>query len=161
MTPAEFKTKWDRDRGKETSAYEGRFNDLCAMLGIPAPVEADPSGSDRFCFQKRVVKDLESRGSGRVGAALANERGAKAGPRTARDILEENRPTTAVLDPACGSGNFLYVALRLLLDLEKEVATCAAQLSLSVPPRVDVTHLRAIELNPTPTNSRKFPCRSS
>jgi hypothetical protein len=26
-----------------------------------------------------------------------------------------------VLDPACGSGNFLYVALRLLLDLQKEV----------------------------------------
>jgi type II restriction/modification system DNA methylase subunit YeeA len=26
-----------------------------------------------------------------------------------------------VLDPACGSGNFLYVALRLLLDLQKEI----------------------------------------
>ena len=28
---------------------------------------------------------------------------------------------TTVLDPACGSGNFLYVALRLLLDLQNEV----------------------------------------
>jgi hypothetical protein len=28
-----------------------------------------------------------------------------------------------VLDPACGSGNFLYVAINLLLDLEKEVIT--------------------------------------
>jgi restriction-modification enzyme MmeI-like protein len=28
---------------------------------------------------------------------------------------------TRVLDPACGSGNFLYVALRLLLDLQNEV----------------------------------------
>ena len=28
-----------------------------------------------------------------------------------------------VLDAACGSGNFLYVSLRLLLDLEKEVIT--------------------------------------
>lgn len=27
-----------------------------------------------------------------------------------------------VLDPACGSGNFLYVALRLLMDLEKEIS---------------------------------------
>ena len=25
-----------------------------------------------------------------------------------------------ILDPACGSGNFLYVAIHLLLDLEKE-----------------------------------------
>lgn len=29
--------------------------------------------------------------------------------------------STKVLDPACGSGNFLYVALRLLLDLQNEV----------------------------------------
>jgi hypothetical protein len=29
--------------------------------------------------------------------------------------------TIKVLDPACGSGNFLYVALRLLLDLQNEV----------------------------------------
>ena len=31
-----------------------------------------------------------------------------------------------VLDPACGSGNFLYLALRSLLDLEKEVIDFAA-----------------------------------
>ena len=35
-----------------------------------------------------------------------------------------------VLDPACGSGNFLYVALRLLLDLWKEVSTLASDLGL-------------------------------
>ncbi|MDE2854559.1 MAG: N-6 DNA methylase [Chloroflexota bacterium] len=35
-------------------------------------------------------------------------------------ILNRIRETT-VLDPACGSGNFLYVALQLLMDLEKDV----------------------------------------
>src|SRR5471030_159861 len=59
MTPSEFKTKWDRYRGKETSAYQEHFNDLCHMLGVKTPAEADPSGSDWFCFQKRVIKDLE------------------------------------------------------------------------------------------------------
>ena len=39
--------------------------------------------------------------------------------------------TTQVLDPACGSGNFLYVALRQLLDLWKEVANFAVTLDLS------------------------------
>jgi len=29
------------------------------LLGRPAPNEADPSGADFFCFQKRVVKDAE------------------------------------------------------------------------------------------------------
>jgi len=59
MTPAEFKKKWSRYQGKETSAYQSHFDDLCRLLGQPTPNEADPSGSDFFCFQKRVVKDAE------------------------------------------------------------------------------------------------------
>lgn len=59
MTPAEFKNKWRRYQGKETSAYQSHFDDLCRLLGQPTPNEADPSGRDSFCFQKRVVKDAE------------------------------------------------------------------------------------------------------
>ena len=59
MNPLEFKKKWGRYAGKETSGYQEHFNDLCRMLGQPTPAEADPSGEDFFCFQKRVVKDLE------------------------------------------------------------------------------------------------------
>src|SRR5438045_3702592 len=59
MTPSEFKKKWSRYVGKETSAYQGHFDDLCRLLEQPTPAEADPSGSDFFCFQKRVVKDAE------------------------------------------------------------------------------------------------------
>ncbi|MEO5960459.1 MAG: DNA methyltransferase, partial [Opitutaceae bacterium] len=68
MTPSEFKTKWDRYRGKETSAYQEHFNDLCRMLGQPTPAEADPSGNDWFCFQKYVVKDLELAGAAKSSA---------------------------------------------------------------------------------------------
>ncbi len=59
MTVAEFKQKWSRYQGKESSAYQEHFNDLCRLLGQPTPAEADPSGNDFFCFQKRVVKDAE------------------------------------------------------------------------------------------------------
>ncbi len=59
MTPAEFKRKWDRYTGKESSAYQSHFNDLCDLLKQPTPAHADPSGSEFFCFQKRVVKDVE------------------------------------------------------------------------------------------------------
>ena len=59
MQWAEFKKKWSRYQGKETSAYQGHFDDLCRLLGQPTPTEADPSGSDFFCYQKRVVKDAE------------------------------------------------------------------------------------------------------
>jgi type II restriction/modification system DNA methylase subunit YeeA len=59
MTAAEFKKKWSRNQSKESAAYQEHFNDLCRLLGQPTPNEADPSGSDFFCFQKRVVKDAE------------------------------------------------------------------------------------------------------
>jgi type II restriction/modification system DNA methylase subunit YeeA len=59
MTFAEFKKKWSRYTGKESSAYQEHINDLCRLLGQPTPVEADPSGTESFCFQKRVVKDAE------------------------------------------------------------------------------------------------------
>lgn len=53
-----------------------------------------------------------------------------------------------VLDPACGSGNFLYLALQSLLGLEKDVVAFAAQLGLRRAPEVGVHQLRAIEINP-------------
>src|ERR1700676_4788060 len=59
MTWAEFKKKWSRYSGKETSAYQEHFNDLCHLLGQSTPAAADPTGSESFCFQKRVIKDAE------------------------------------------------------------------------------------------------------
>jgi hypothetical protein len=53
MTVAEFKKKWSRYQGKESAAYQEHFIDLCRLLGQPTPVEANPSGNDFFCFQKR------------------------------------------------------------------------------------------------------------
>ncbi|HEX8701277.1 MAG TPA: DNA methyltransferase, partial [Myxococcaceae bacterium] len=40
--------------------------------------------------------------------------------RVFRDFLKRLRDVR-VLEPACGSGNFLYLTLRALKDLEKEV----------------------------------------
>ena len=58
-----------------------------------------------------------------------------------------------VLDAACGSANFLYIALKLLLDLWKEVSVLAGDLGLSqmmplsrVSPSPE--QLYGIELNP-------------
>ncbi len=59
MTWSEFKRKWSRYKGKESSAYQEHFNDLCRLLDQPTPAEADPTGSESFCFQKRVIKDAE------------------------------------------------------------------------------------------------------
>jgi hypothetical protein len=53
-----------------------------------------------------------------------------------------------VLDPACGSGNFLYVALKQILDLEKKVSVFAATNGLSgLLPRTSPEQLYGIETN--------------
>ncbi len=56
--------------------------------------------------------------------------------------------TITVLDPACGSGNFLYISLKLLLDLEKAVIN--HPLWAGLPPEkigVRPTQLYGIEVN--------------
>jgi len=75
MTAAEFKKKWSRYQGKETSGYSEHFNDLCRLLGQQTPAEADPSGADFFCFQKRVVKDAELFEMDAPDASEPSERG--------------------------------------------------------------------------------------
>lgn len=70
----------------------------------------------------------------------------------ARRLLEEFQGRIAslrVLDPACGSGNFLYVALRQLHDLEKAVLTLAAELGLrNFLPEVSPEQFYGIEIDP-------------
>jgi type II restriction/modification system DNA methylase subunit YeeA len=53
-----------------------------------------------------------------------------------------------ILDPACGSGNFLYVALAALLDLEKAVISYGAARGLTVMyPTVRPLQLHGLEVN--------------
>src|SRR5205085_2562880 len=67
--------------------------------------------------------------------------------RAKLSAFQDKIVSITVLDPACGSGNFLYVSLQLLLDLEKELITFATQLGFKFEPRVSVQQLKAIELN--------------
>ena len=62
-------------------------------------------------------------------------------------FLERLRDFT-VLDPACGSGNFLYLALHALKDLEHRVQLEAEALGLErVIPAVGPANVKGIEIN--------------
>jgi type II restriction/modification system DNA methylase subunit YeeA len=57
--------------------------------------------------------------------------------------------TIRILDPACGSGNFLYVSLALLKALEKEVIAFASLHGVDgIAPRVHPRQLHGIEISP-------------
>ena len=54
----------------------------------------------------------------------------------------------SILDPACGSGNFLYVALNLLHGLEREVIIWAIDFGIDPPePRIHPRQLLGIEID--------------
>ena len=70
----------------------------------------------------------------------------------ARKILldfQSRLSSLKVLDPACGSGNFLYVAMRQLHNLEKLALTLAADLGLrNFLPEVSPEQFYGIEIDP-------------
>ncbi|HTV75494.1 MAG TPA: DNA methyltransferase, partial [Candidatus Baltobacteraceae bacterium] len=84
---------------------------------------------------------------GELAAAYAKGKGTPA-QRERLMKFQKKLSSVNVLDPACGSGNFLYVSLQLLLSLEKEVIAYATQLGFALKPQVNVQQLRAIEINP-------------
>lgn len=69
MTPEQFIAKWRASELSERAAAQSHFNDLCALLEVPAPAEADSRGAD-YTFEKSVTKP-----GGRKGRADVWKRG--------------------------------------------------------------------------------------
>jgi len=92
-----------------------------------------------------------------IAAALAKADAAKGAGRT-KALVEAGRVMTdwrerllrfRVLDPACGSGNFLYLALLSLKDIEHRANLEAEQMGLPREfPRVGPENVLGLELNP-------------
>ncbi len=55
MTPAAFAVKWKNSTNTERAASQEHFIDLCGMLEVPTPNQADPDG-EWYAFEKGVEK---------------------------------------------------------------------------------------------------------
>jgi len=147
IEPAIFGTLFERSldpakRSQLGAHYTGRDD----ILLIVEPVLMAPLRRRWGEVQERadalvVRRDALSRGAQRTRAEAELQR-----------LLVEFAGEIAsvrVLDPACGSGNFLYVALKQLLDLEKEVVTYAARSGVGAFfPQVEPGQLYGIEKDP-------------
>ena len=90
---------------------------------------------------KAAVQDLsDSAASRRLKPETLHSRIAGA-----LQTFQDRLATIRVLDPACGSGNFLYVSLALLKALEKEVIAFAASYDVPLSPCVHPRQLMGIE----------------
>jgi len=83
------------------------------------------------------------------GAELAKRTRALDAAEVIHEAFIERLANFRVLDPACGSGNFLYVALQALKDIEHRANLDAEALGLHRGfPRVGPECVLGIELNP-------------
>ena len=55
MTPSEFAAKWKGSTLTERAASQSHFINLCAMLDVPGPTEADPKG-EWYAFERGAAK---------------------------------------------------------------------------------------------------------
>jgi hypothetical protein len=55
MTPEQFIEKWRNSTLTERSAAQSHFNDLCELLEVPKPADADRRGT-KYTFEKSVLK---------------------------------------------------------------------------------------------------------
>ena len=139
IEPSIFGTLFERavDPGKQ-GLMGAQYTSEEDILAVIKPVIINPLLAEWH--------DVESR----VGGLKLLER--QRDEEQARQLLMDFQgrlSSLQVLDPACGSGNFLYVVLRQLHDLEKAVLTLAAELGLrTFMPEVSPGQFYGIEIDP-------------
>ena len=145
IEPSIFGTLFERslDPGKR-SQLGAHYTSKADIATLVEPVVMQPLRREWDEVKKRAAAALERRGKS-SGKEYAKHN------KAVRDILEafmHRLSTATVLDPACGSGNFLYVALNLLKDLEKEVFTLGQKAGHFLYRYVDPAQLYGREINP-------------
>ncbi len=145
IEPAIFGTLFERGLDPSQRAQLGaHYTDRAAILKLVEPVLMAPLRRDYAAVQARVTGLVLS------GKKVTARTPADQDPgRVFRAFLDRLR-AIRVLDPACGSGNFLYVALQLLKDLERD-AIFWGSLVLQQPaefPQIGPQNLLGLEINP-------------
>ena len=124
VEPAIFGTLFERsldpDKRSQLGAHYTSREDI---LLIVEPVLIAPLRR-RWAVVREQAEELIARRDAASGGAQTRSRRTGTGAAVAW-TSPARLLAIRVLDPACGSGNFLYVALKRLLDLEKEVSLFA------------------------------------
>jgi type II restriction/modification system DNA methylase subunit YeeA len=154
VEPAIFGTLFERgldpSKRSQIGAHYTSREDIETLVD---PVVMQPLRRE-WAEVRTLIENVLTTGKKRpTGKEKAPTGPALAKARSEADIIVRNfldrLASVKVLDPACGSGNFLYITLQKLLDLENEVLRFADERGVgSHFPRVDPRQLYGIEINP-------------
>ena len=147
IDPSILGTLFERGLDPEKRSQLGaHYTDRDKIMQIIEPVVTRPWLKEWEKARAEISLRLERADMAASTAGRTRQRGQA--ERTLRDFLEKLRAFT-VLDPACGSGNFLYLALHALKDLEHRVQLEAESMGLQRAfPAVGPANVKGIEINP-------------
>jgi len=143
IEPSIFGTLFERGLDpKKRSQLGAHYTDQPSILRIINPVIVEPLTREWDAARDKIAGCIAKRKKSGDKA----ERDAQAAFTTYLERLKSFR----VLDPACGSGNFLYLALRALKDLEHKANLEAEALGLHRQITIECSpaNVLGIELNP-------------
>ena len=138
-----FERGLDPDKRSQLGAH---YTDRDKIMLIVEPVVIGPWLAEWAAEKAEVAAELERAGAAKSLAARTKRR--NEAERRYRAFLNRLR-AFIVLDPACGSGNFLYLALQALKDLEHRVQLEAEALGFQRAfPEIGPANVKGIEINP-------------
>lgn len=148
-----FETVIDPGKRWQLGAH---YTPLVDILDVVEPVIMRPLRAEWEALRaslKPLLAVIEEAHQQQGGGLYAEGGLGQAQMDKAVDLLtafQDRLATVQVLDPAMGSGNFLYVTMRLLLDLEAEVRETIRTVTLNVPPapKVGPRQMLGMEVNP-------------
>jgi type II restriction/modification system DNA methylase subunit YeeA len=138
IDPAIFGTLFERGLDPDKRSQLGaHYTDLDSIERLIAPVIREPLLAEWATVKAEMIR------------LLAAKKPKRAQAEQALNSFLQQLHAFRVLDPACGSGNFLYVALRTLKDIEHQVMLEAEALGLQRGfPAVGPDAVLGIEINP-------------
>ena len=147
IDPSILGTLFERGLDPRKRAQLGaHYTDRDKIMLIVEPVIVRPWLAEWETVKADIAACLERADAAKSRGARSRQRGQA--ERLLRGFLERLRGFR-VLDPACGSGNFLYLALHALKDLEHQVQLEAATMGLPRTfPEIGPASVKGIEINP-------------
>lgn len=137
-----FERGLDPDKRSQLGAH---YTDRDKIMMIINPVIVEPLTTEWEKAKAEISGLMEKAAAAKGGTRTRSINQAQAVLDTHLQRLADYR----VLDPACGSGNFLYLALLALKDLEHRAQVEAEALGLPRGfPRIGPEVVRGIEINP-------------
>ena len=138
-----FERGLDPDKRAQLGAH---YTDRDKIMLLVEPVVIRPWLAEWAVEKAEIAAELERAEVAKSPAVRTKRR--NEAERRYRAFLNRLRAFT-VLDPACGSGNFLYLALQALKDLEHRVQFEAEALGFQRAfPEIGPANVKGIEINP-------------